>query len=488
MNLLGTILYDPAAAASKATSSLLAMTALDTTNLRQTVTVPSHGKLRFHMRGIVTGATTTPTLLIGVQVAGVNKGRVAPTYENATANATTQNFVFDADFTVTGLAAGSTVFDAAYAVQVVVASTNIKFGGPDNASGANAWGGFLFEIWDPQPMQTNGQLVIDANGRVDVSKISGTTQTARDIGANVLLSPGTGTGQVDITAGVIKSNLSQILGTALTETSGQISAAFKKLFNVATPTAQADNLPLNTDYTAARATKIDNLSGDAYARLGAPAGASVSADVASIKTDTGTTIPGRLPAALGANGNIKADVRDLLGTAWLTPATAGTPDVNAKQIGATAQTGRDIGASVLVGDKTGFSLSAAGVQAIWDALTSAFTTAGSIGKKLADWVIGTTQTGDSYARLGAPAGASVSADIAAAKVDTAAIKVKTDNLPASPAATSDVTTVGTNVSAIKTQTDKLAFTVANQLDANIQSINDAAVAGDGTSGNKWRAA
>ena len=38
------------------------------------------------------------------------------------------------------------------------------------------------------------------------------------------------------------------------------------------------------------------------------------------------------------------------------------------------------------------------------------------------------QTGDNYARLGAPAGASVSADIAAAKVDTAAIKAKTDQL------------------------------------------------------------
>ena len=61
--------------------------------------------------------------------------------------------------------------------------------------------------------------------------------------------------------------------------------------------------------------------------------------------------------------------------------------------------------SVTVSDKTGFSLSAAGVQAIWDALTSALTTVGSIGKKLADWVVGTIdtytgntkQTGDAYA-------------------------------------------------------------------------------------------
>ena len=53
------------------------------------------------------------------------------------------------------------------------------------------------------------------------------------------------------------------------------------------------------------------------------------------------------------------------------------------------------------------TLSAAGVQAIWDALTTALTTTGSIGKKLADWVVGTIdtytgntkQTGDAYTKL-----------------------------------------------------------------------------------------
>jgi hypothetical protein len=43
------------------------------------------------------------------------------------------------------------------------------------------------------------------------------------------------------------------------------------------------------------------------------------------------------------------------------------------------------------------------------------------------------QTGDSFARLGAPAGASVSADVAAVKADTAAIKTKTDFLPSATA-------------------------------------------------------
>jgi len=53
---------------------------------------------------------------------------------------------------------------------------------------------------------------IDSNGRVDVIKLAGTTQTARDIGASVLLSSGTGTGQLDFTSGVVKCNATQWLG------------------------------------------------------------------------------------------------------------------------------------------------------------------------------------------------------------------------------------------------------------------------------------
>src|SRR5215831_4142963 len=44
---------------------------------------------------------------------------------------------------------------------------------------------------------------IDANGRVDVIKVNGTAQTARDLGASVLLSAGTGTGQISLAAGAV---------------------------------------------------------------------------------------------------------------------------------------------------------------------------------------------------------------------------------------------------------------------------------------------
>lgn len=58
-------------------------------------------------------------------------------------------------------------------------------------------------------------LAVDTSGRVDVLKINGTSQTARDIGASVLISSGTGTGQLSVSAGVISANATQWLGSAI---------------------------------------------------------------------------------------------------------------------------------------------------------------------------------------------------------------------------------------------------------------------------------
>lgn len=55
-------------------------------------------------------------------------------------------------------------------------------------------------------------LSVDSSGRVDVLKLNGTSQTARDIGASVLLSSGSGTGQLDFTSGVVKANATQWVG------------------------------------------------------------------------------------------------------------------------------------------------------------------------------------------------------------------------------------------------------------------------------------
>lgn len=68
--------------------------------------------------------------------------------------------------------------------------------------------------------------------------------------------------------------------------------------------------------------------------------------------------------------------------------------------------------------------------------------------------------------IGSPA-ANLAADIAAVKGETAAILVDTSS------------TLDSAITAIKAKTDLMTFTVANQLDANVQSINDNAVVGDG---------
>lgn len=131
-----------------------------------------------------------------------------------------------------------------------------------------------------------------------------------------------------------------------------------------------------------------------------------------------------------------------------------------------------------------------------------FTVANQIDSNVLDWKSATApaMTGDAFARLGAPAGASVSADIAAAKVDTAAIKVATDKLtftvanqidanvldwksatapamtgdayarlgaPAGASVSADVAAVKVDTAAVKVKTDQLVFTTANRVDSSV---------------------
>jgi hypothetical protein len=78
---------------------------------------------------------------------------------------------------------------------------------------------------------------------VNAKLIGATAQTGRDIGASVLLSPRTGAGQLDITSGIVKSNLTQILSHLLTQTGTQLADGFEHFFDVATPTGTVDSLP-----------------------------------------------------------------------------------------------------------------------------------------------------------------------------------------------------------------------------------------------------
>jgi hypothetical protein len=124
----------------------------------------------------------------------------------------------------------------------------------------------------------------------------------------------------------------------------------------------------------------------------------------------------------------------------------------------------------------------------------------------------TAQTGDAFLRLGAPAGASVSADVLA-------IGNKTTNLPVDPAdqsliiaatnaivaligapavtlaadiaalvsPVSGIAAIGTNVGLIKTKTDQLTYQ-NSLLNVGLVRINGVQVAGAGTLLDPWRGA
>lgn len=147
-NLLGAKMYDPGTAVSASTASLAAMTALDTTNLRITFTAPASGKVHVRLRTCVVGATSYPQILLGVLDGATVVGRGHPIGGLATAAGATMPMTVETEFIVSGLTGGNSyTWDAAYGVELVVASTNLKYGGPNTTSGNDAWGGFLFEIW-----------------------------------------------------------------------------------------------------------------------------------------------------------------------------------------------------------------------------------------------------------------------------------------------------------------------------------------------------
>ena len=148
MACLGAKAYDPATAVSKATTAALAMTALDTTNLRLTFTAPASGRVLCRLKGVLHGATALPQILLGVLEGATVRGREAAKAEVGNITATSLTSV-EALFPVTGLTPGNQyTFDAAYGVEVVVAATGLKYGGPNNTTGSDAFGAFIFEIWD----------------------------------------------------------------------------------------------------------------------------------------------------------------------------------------------------------------------------------------------------------------------------------------------------------------------------------------------------
>lgn len=152
------------------------------------------------------------------------------------------------------------------------------------------------------PATSGRQLVVDANGLADANAVkvgpsgAGTAQTARDIGASVLLSAGAGTGQLDFTAGVVKANATQFAGQTITAAAGVTIPA-----SIASPTniTAASGVALTAAYDAA---KTAAQAGDAMALTAGERTTLTAAVWAFVLTGTTTAVQamrGFIAALLG---------------------------------------------------------------------------------------------------------------------------------------------------------------------------------------------
>ncbi len=204
--------------------------------------------------------------------------------------------------------------------------------------------------------------------------------------------------------------------------------------------------------------------------------------------------------------------------------STGLADSNVVKLGPTgsgsAQTARDIGASVLVGDKTGFSLtqafptnfsslvidSSGRVNAFLIGILTSVFTEGALGRIAAAFkqffniatpaatmdhliLIDTASTAGALTTNNDKTGYALTAayDLAKTALQSGGNVVATNMRGTDSAllAVNYTAPDNSSVTAIKTQTDKLAFTVTNQVDANTKSINSTTITGDGQPGTEF---
>lgn len=181
MALLAGLAYDPATAATKATSSLLAMTAFDTTNLRNVLTssIPSNGIVMARLATCLHGAVDQPSILLGAMNGSTVMGRMVPNIIGRPAGNASGKVGVEALFPITGLTPGGSInLDAAYGVEALIASTNIKYGGPNNTTSNDAWGAFCFEIWEANNLLA--AKMYDPSTAASIATSSLTAMTALD--------------------------------------------------------------------------------------------------------------------------------------------------------------------------------------------------------------------------------------------------------------------------------------------------------------------
>jgi len=260
-----------------------------------------------------------------LQVGTAQAGAASSITLDTTAGTTTDQYKYQAISIRAGTGAGQTRQITAY-TSGRVATVNLPWTiTPDNTSeyvvhplglDAATVTQIAAGVWnasrnDYQLANSFGEYV-----RADALRISGNASPA-----DTLESILTGGG------GTITANLAGTVSTVTTLTghTPQTGDAFARL---GAPVGASISADLQTIDGVVDAILVD--TADMQPKLGTPAGASMSVDIAAIKTQTAAIetdtqdIQSRLPAALTAGGNIKADIEEINGVT-ITGDGSGTP-------------------------------------------------------------------------------------------------------------------------------------------------------------------
>jgi hypothetical protein len=221
-------------------------------------------------------------------------------------------------------------------------------------------------------------------------------------------------------------------------------------------------------------TALPNAAADAAGGLpisdagGLDLDAQIGADIDAILVDTGTTLDGRIPAAL-VSGRIDASVGAMAANV-LTATAINADAITAAKIADGAIDAATFAASaitstVLAADAITAAKVAADVTTELQAGLATAAALATVDGIVDDILLDTAEIG--------AAGAGLTVLATQASVDTI-----DDFLDTEVAAI--LAAVDTEVASVKTKTDSLTFTQAGHVDANVQRINDVAIVGDGS--------
>lgn len=287
----------------------------------------------------------------------------------------------------------------------------------------------------------DGSDLLDTNA----SQLGGTSQTGRDIGASVLLSSGTGTGQVSLASGVVSANAVQISGDS----------------------TAADNLEAALDGTGG-VTISGSLSGSV---------GSVTGAVGSVTGNVGGNVSGSVGSVTGnVGGNVVGSVGSVTGAINTAAGTITTLDG--------LDTAQDTQHSTTQSAISGLSIpSAASIaDAVLDEALSGHTTAGTLGKAVADIEADATAILEDTGTTLPASLATIDSNVDAILVDTGTTLPATLGTPAGADLATDIANVKTDTAAILTDTGTTLPATLATIDAVADQINSGIIYGAAATG------